>query len=63
MIMMYMEKTINYWINFYKKNKWIKKFLGLSIVIPIYNEVGNIEKLIDKINLFSKILYMITNSY
>ena len=28
--------------------------LGLSIVIPIYNEVGNIEKLIDKINLFSK---------
>ena len=37
--------------------------LGLSIVIPIYNEVGNIEKLVDKINLFSKILYMITNSY
>ena len=28
--------------------------LGLSIVIPIYNEVGNIEKLVDKINLFSK---------
>ncbi len=21
------EKTINYWINFYKKNKWIKKYL------------------------------------
>ena len=31
-----------------------KKSIGLSIIIPLYNECGNIGKLINKIENFSK---------